>query len=264
MSGFSAEWLALREPVDHISRSEEILAGIAGWFSQDNVLKITDMGSGTGSTLRALKPVMPQKISWHLIDHDDTLLEIARAEAQGDQVDFSLADLSKSLDVLFSHQPDLVTTSAFLDLVSKEWLEHMVEEITSRKIPFYAALTYDGRAGCEPGLEADHKILQAFNMHQKTDKGFGLALGPEAANTAITLFEEAGYQVNVANSDWIGNSRHKAFQRLLLQGWRDAAIEIEPDTNRLFNEWLLERLNLIENSNASVFVGHKDIFAVPV
>ncbi len=264
MSGFSAEWLALREPIDHSARSEEILAGVTGWYAQDDTLKITDIGSGTGSTLRALKPVLSQKLIWHLVDNDDALLEVAKAEAQGDQVNFSHADLSKSLDALFLHQPDLITTSAFLDLVSEEWLEEMVKEITKRKIPFYAALTYDGRAGCDPSLGTDEKILDAFNKHQKTDKGFGLALGPEAANTAITLFEEAGYQVNVAKSDWVGKSNRKAFQRMLLQGWRDAAIEITPSSNTLFNEWLLERLNLIENSNASLFVGHKDIFAVPV
>ena len=263
MSGFSAEWLALREPIDHRARSEEVLAGLAGWFMQDKTLNITDMGSGTGSTLRALKPVLPQKISWHLVDYDTALLEVAKAEAQGDEVAISLSDLSSTLDALFHHQPELITTSAFLDLVSHEWLENMVREITKRKIPFYAALTYDGRAGCDPALEADKGVLEAFNQHQRTDKGFGPALGPEAADITIRLFEQAGYQVNSGNSDWVGNSSHKPFQRMLLQGWRDAAIEINPGDESKFNEWFLQRLNLIENSNASVFVGHKDIFAVP-
>ena len=264
MSGFSAEWLALREPIDHHARSEEILAGVAGWFTQDTTLKITDIGSGTGSTLRALKPVLPQTISWHLVDHDDALLGVAKAEAKGDAVDFSLADLSVSLDALFSKTPDLITTSAFLDLVSQDWLEKMVAEITTRKIPFYAALTYDGRAGCKPELATDTDILEAFNTHQRTDKGFGPALGPNAADTAIKLFENAGYQVNVSKSDWIGTSRHKAFQSMLLQGWSDAAKEIAPERSKDFSNWLLERLNLIENSNAELFVGHKDLFAVPV
>ncbi len=264
MSGFSAQWLALREPIDHKARSEEILAGVAGWYARDDELKITDIGSGTGSTLRALKPVMHQKLCWHLVDHDDALLEVAKQEAQGDQVDFSLADLSKSLDAIFTHQPDLITTSAFLDLVSEGWLKKMVAEITARKIPFYAALTYDGRAGCDPELGTDKDILKAFNAHQATDKGFGQAMGPDAANTAILLFEEAGYQVNVATSDWVGNPNHKAFQKMLLQGWCEAATEIEPSKKTEFNEWLLERMNLIENANASLFVGHKDIFAVPL
>ncbi len=264
MSGFSADWLALREPIDHKARSETILAGVGGWFLRDTVLNITDIGSGTGSTLRALKPIMSQKISWHLVDHDDALLEVAKAEAQGDQVNFSLADLSKSLDALFTHEPDLITTSAFLDLVSREWLEGMVKEITKRKIPFYAALTYDGRAGCSPELDTDKDILAAFNAHQKTDKGFGNALGPDAADTAVKLFEEAGYQVNVQESDWVGGVKNKEFQNMLLQGWQEAACEIEPSKQAIFKDWLLQRLNLTETSDANVFVGHKDFFAVPI
>lgn len=263
MSGFSAEWLALREPIDHSARSEEVIAGVAGWFAQDEALRITDIGSGTGSTLRALRPILPQRIAWHLVDHDDALLEVAKGEAKGDRVEFSLADLSKSLDALFKGKPDLITTSAFLDLVSNDWLENMVQEITARKIPFYAALTYDGRSGCEPALETDEDILTAFNAHQRTDKGFGSALGPDAADTAIQLFEKAGYQVTHAASDWIGNRKHKAFQVMLLQGWFDAACEIEPAKSAIFKEWLLERINLIENQEACLFVGHKDIFAVP-
>ena len=264
MNGFSAEWLALREPIDHSARSEEVLAGVAGWFSQDEALKITDIGSGTGSTLRALKPLLPQKITWHLVDHDDALLDVAKSEAKGDKVEFSLADLSQSLDALFNQQPDLITTSAFLDLVSNDWLEDMVKQITARKIPFYAALSYDGRSGCEPVLQVDTAILKAINAHQKTDKGFGPALGPDAADTTIKLFEKAGYQVTLANSDWVGNPKHKAFQTMLLQGWYEAACEIEPAKSTIFKEWLLERINLIENHEASLFVGHKDIFAVPL
>ncbi len=263
MSGFSAEWLALREPIDHAARSDEILAGVAGWFAKDKHLNITDIGSGTGSTLRALKPVLGQTITWHLVDHDDALLEVAKAEAQGDHVDFSLADLSTSLDALLDHQPDLITTSAFLDLVSMDWCEWMVKEVTDRKIPFYAALTYDGRAGCEPVLNTDKDVLVAFNAHQKTDKGFGAALGPDAAETTIVLFEKAGYKVNLAQSDWIGHARDKAFQKMLLDGWYNAASEITPDKEAEFKGWLSQRFELIDNSEASVFVGHKDIFAVP-
>jgi len=263
IAGFSADWLALREPVDHAARSEEIIAGIAGWFARDNALKIADIGSGTGSTLRALKPFLSQKISWHLIDHDDALLDVAKQYADGDTVTFTLADLSRSLDALFETRPNLITTSAFLDLVSRDWLEWMVGEITSRKIPFYAALTYDGRAGCKPELETDRDIIAGFNAHQGKDKGFGPALGPKAADEAISLFERAGYQVSAAHSDWMGSSDHKGFQKMLLQGWHDAAGEILPDRESDFSKWVNERMHLIDNEKASVFVGHKDIFAVP-
>ena len=263
MTGFSSEWLRLREPVDHKARSEEVLAAMVGWFSRDKVLKITDIGSGTGSTLRAIRPVLDQKISWNLVDNDPALLDVAKEEARDDRVNFSFADLSISLDPLFTQPVDLMTTSAFLDLVSLDWLEVLVGEVTKRKIPFYAALTYDGRAGCKPTLSKDDVVIDAFNDHQKTDKGFGNALGPEAADIAISLFKASGYQVISAESDWHGDNKNNAFQKMLLEGWHAAATEIRPNLKNDFDEWLRERIDLIENSKAEVFVGHKDLFAVP-
>jgi len=263
MTSFSSEWLALREPIDHAARSEEILSGVVHYFAQDNALRITDIGSGTGSTLRALKPLLNAKLEWHLIDHDESLMDAAKGEAGTDTVTFTIADLSKSLDAIFMTQPKLVTTSAFLDLVSEDWLRWFVKEITARKIPFYAALTYDGRAGCEPQLKGDADVITAFNQHQKTDKGFGPALGPDAAATAIKLFKDAGYIVMNAQSDWCGNKYHKVFQKMLLDGWKGAASEIEQEKADVFQSWFEERVQLIDEQNATVFVGHEDFLAVP-
>jgi len=263
MTGFSSEWLALREPIDHAARSEDILSAVAHYFAQDDDLRITDIGSGTGSTLRALKPILSQKLSWHLIDYDASLMDVAQGEAGKDAVIFTLSDLSKSLDAIFANDPHLVTTSAFLDLVSKEWLQWMVTEITSKKVPFYAALTYDGRAGCDPLHAQDQDVIVAFNDHQKTDKGFGPALGPDAAETAISMFKEAGYIVVNAQSDWRGDKHHKAFQKMLLDGWRGAASEIQNDKSSEFDAWYDERSALIDEADASIFVGHEDFLAVP-
>src|SRR5262249_41692123 len=71
---------------------------------------------------------------------------------------------------------DLVTTSALPDLVSPEWLDRLVAEVAARRLPFYAALTYDGRAVAAPPQRFDDELLAGFNLHQRTDKGFGPAL----------------------------------------------------------------------------------------
>ncbi|MEM9277844.1 MAG: class I SAM-dependent methyltransferase, partial [Pseudomonadota bacterium] len=254
MSGFSVDWLHVREPVDHAARSEEVLSAVSHYFMNEKKLQITDIGCGTGSTLRALKPFLSNELVWHLVDNDDALLEHAKENLNGDQMVFSLADLSESVEVLFAENPSLITTSAFLDLVSHEWLEIFCKEVTSRKIPFYAALSYDGRAGCDPELDEDELVLTAFNQHQRTDKGFGAALGPEAAAAAIRLFEENGYLVTSSRSDWVGDSRHPVFQKLLLEGWCEAASEIEPENTELFKDWLTKRIRLIDENRASVFV----------
>ena len=50
----------------------------------------------------------------------------------------------------------------------------------------------------------DASIIAAINKHQATDKGFGLALGPEAAGYAIAVFERLGYAVT-HGADRIGD-----------------------------------------------------------
>ena len=54
MSGFSAEGLALREPVDSAARSESVAAFVAASLRGRSPLRIVDIGSGTGSNLRFL------------------------------------------------------------------------------------------------------------------------------------------------------------------------------------------------------------------
>lgn len=262
MSGFAADWLSLREPLDHAARSRKILLAVRDHFTNDSNLSITDIGSGTGSSIRALQPVFDQDLSWHLVDKDETLLDKAgRDKTTAKAV---LADLSISLAPLFSHTSGLVTTSAFLDLVSEGWLNNLVREVTARNIPFYAALTYDGRARCYPELPGDRAVLDAFNKHQKTDKGFGPALGPDAAATALNRFRKAGYEIRSANSDWQAGSNNKEFQKMLLTGWRDAAAETDPSKSGVFNTWLAKRFELLESEKtAALTVGHQDFFAFP-
>ena len=82
-----------------------------------------------------------------------------------------------------------------LDLVSDTWLDRLAVEIAARSIPVYAALSYDGRIGFSPPDPLDAAITAAVNAHQRTDKGFGPALGPAAAAFAIARFEALGYSV---------------------------------------------------------------------
>lgn len=259
---FSAEWLALREPIDHAARDEAVLNAVKELMTPNSPTRITDIGSGTGSSVRALRPVLTHQIYWRLVDNDEALLAKTSAEMGADKATIIIADVSQSLDAIFEKPSDLLTTSAFLDLVSEDWLKSFVQAVCDRRLPFYAALTYDGRAGLIPPLEEDEFVLAAFNAHQKTNKGFGPALGRDAAETAIDLFREAGYEVTTALSDWHAGSLHPDFQKTLLDGWRIAASEIRPDQSETFEKWYQQRLELIAHG-ASIFVGHMDFLAAP-
>ena len=75
MSGFSAEWLALREPADHAARSRDLLRAVAARFAAKAHVSIVDLGAGAGSNLRAIAPALAaERQSWTLVDHDPALL----------------------------------------------------------------------------------------------------------------------------------------------------------------------------------------------
>ncbi|MEM7289484.1 MAG: class I SAM-dependent methyltransferase [Pseudomonadota bacterium] len=263
MSEFSSNWLDLREPLDHAARSDTILSAVGHYFLNDGPLTIADIGSGTGSTMRALSPTISNLTHWNLIDADAALLEKAAKTKGFGQVTCHVADLSQSLEAVLDTKPNLVTTSAFLDLVSADWLETFIDAIVQHNLPFYAALTFDGRASCNPAHALEPAILDAFNQHQKTDKGFGASLGPDAADVAIDLFQQNGYRVNSETSDWLAASDHWQFQSLLLEGWRDVAIEMEPENTEDYRNWYADRLERIKARNLEVMVGHIDFFAIP-
>ncbi|HKH34927.1 MAG TPA: hypothetical protein VKA80_12340, partial [Beijerinckiaceae bacterium] len=64
MSGFSADWLALREPADHRARNRELLAQLRARFAGQEAVTVVDLGSGTGSNLRACAPQLAPRQRW--------------------------------------------------------------------------------------------------------------------------------------------------------------------------------------------------------
>src|SRR5436190_7985993 len=73
MAGFSADWLALREPADHAARSAALTHSIADVLAEEAAPSVLDLAAGTGSNFRFLSPVLPRG-RWLLVDHDRELL----------------------------------------------------------------------------------------------------------------------------------------------------------------------------------------------
>src|SRR5260221_693568 len=94
----------------------------------------------------------------------------------------------------------LVTASALLDLVSEEWMGPLAARCAAAGASVLFALTYDGRIVCTPEDPEDAAIVALVNEHQRTDKGFGPALGPAATDAAERVFAQAGYRVQRARS----------------------------------------------------------------
>lgn len=284
MSGFSADWLALREPLDEQARSPALARLLRRRLSSAPRRRIADLATGTGSNLRWLAPRLGGSQEWLLLDHDPELLAalphaLARwARSRGyavsaahDELRVTAAgfdavarwrqnDLVADLDRLPFAGRQLVTASALLDLVSEPWLRRLAERTRAEGCDLLFALTYDGRMDFDPAEPGDERIRGLVNRHQLGDKGFGPALGPAATWRAAALLNRIGYRVWTRPSDWQIDPSRAAAQAELLTGWTSAAQELRPGPDS--DRWLSLRQAHIRSARSSMRIGHRDLLAL--
>jgi SAM-dependent methyltransferase len=276
MSGFSPEWLALREPADHRSRNTDVLAALRAAFAQRDEMTIVDLGCGTGSNLRATAHWLGRKQHWLLVDHDPRLLAAARQqlaawadaaeerngtlrlkkEDQSLTVAFREADLAADLESVLDNGVGLVTAAALFDLVSIAWIERFVRAIASRHAAFYTALTYDGVEIWHPPHPADADILAAFNAHQASDKGFGPSAGPQATEVLARGLRALGYDVRT------GDSPSHLHEAPLIRDVVDCVTQAALDTGRV-PEDRIANWRAARSNGATCIIGHTDLLAIP-
>jgi SAM-dependent methyltransferase len=253
VTGFSADWLALREPADAAARDAALRIEAAA-YADRRAGFILDLGCGTGSTVRAL-PIAPAR--WRLVDNDPRLLAEAARRTGAETVAADLAELDPAL----VEGAALVTASALLDLVSRPWLEALAGHLASAGAGLYAALNYDGRMLWDDAHPLDAGVVAAFNAHQRGDKGFGPALGPDAATALTAIMELYGYRVASAASDWRLGPDDAALQKLFLEGVASAVRETGEVDPAAIDGWLAHRLATIPTTRCTV--GHIDLLCLP-
>jgi SAM-dependent methyltransferase len=267
MGDFSAEWLALREPADHASRSARLARAVAERLPRDRDPRIVDLGAGAGSNLRYLAPFLGAHQKWQLFDRDAALLRVAgrrrppEVRSIGSDV-VDLASMDAALAFELFDRASLVTASALLDLVSARWIETVARACRAVGAPALFALSYDGRIVCAPNDRDDEMVRELVNRHQRTDKGFGAALGPEAVDAAARSFTQQGFVVERDRTDWVLDDRDRELQRQLIEGWATAAAEIATAADVATIEmWRQRRLRHVAEGRSSIVVGHEDLAA---
>lgn len=290
MTGFSAQWLALREPADHRARNTGLLTQVLQYFagtqpglgaSSEFPFRITDLGCGSGSNLRALAASFPEYQQWTLIDYDAELLKAAKETLQawadhtekeaadtpslaklklfknGKQLEVSFVqeDLAKNIEDVLAKTTDLITAAAFFDLVSSDWLVRFCQSLHT---PLYTVLTYDGKEKWLPEHYADEMVLDAFHAHQAGDKGFGLSAGPAAIGVLQAQLTARGFDVQLGESPWQLGPQDQELMRALASGSASAVAETTKVAATALTDWLTSRLKAHHCE-----IGHWDIFAKP-
>ncbi len=270
METFDANWLALREPMDHRSRATTLLMPLQAAWQTHGWCRILDLGSGTGSNLRYLAPRLRGEQDWTLLDHDADLLDLVEIPESINRARFLQGDLADQ-GLAAIAQVDFATGSTLLDLVSKEWFEQLVNACRSISSGALFVLTYDGDIQWVSGSVLDDNVedpddafvRQAVNAHQRRDKGLCSALGPTAASVAAKLFQEAGYRTWLASSTWRLGPQDSELARALVDGWEAAASEKRPDHAGRIHGWACRRRQVVASEVFVLTVGHLDLLALP-
>lgn len=267
MESFSADWLTLREPADHAARAEALVSTLAARLAVPGAsTRAVDLAGGTGSNVRYLLPRLSSLTHWTVVDHDPALLAeatrrlTAHPHAHGRRFATAQADLN-DLAALPIDGAALVTASALLDLVSADWMRAFARRCREAGVHVLCTLSYDGRLTCDPADAVDARVRDLVNAHQRTDKGFGPALGPDATDAAATAFRAEGFDVTVAPSDWVLDATQTELQRQLIEGWAGAARDIAPDEAAAIGAWRDRRLAAVADGTSRVRVGHGDLLA---
>lgn len=264
MTGFDATWLALREPHDAKARNRRVLASLRRWCAQQSELTAVDLATGTGANVRCLAPLLDVPQSWTLLEQDPALCALARTSLDAAQAVVKQLDLAApgALDHLAT--ANLVTGSAFLDLVSEAWLDRLIAHIKAAGQALYIALTVDGRVNLEPLDDDDELVFSLFAAHQRRDKGFGPALGPAATDSALQKLRERGYRVISGRSDWYLDATTAELLAALLVGWKGAALEqSDAEQHHRIEGWSARRVEAFTAGRLRAWVGHRDFFACP-
>jgi SAM-dependent methyltransferase len=280
VSGFAAAWLALREPSDHAARSAALAERFAA--AVGHAPHVLDLGCGTGSNLRYLAPRIPDRQRWVCVDHDRALLDAAciamRDWAKGQgwptgivpeslaiarpggeiRVRLVLGELARDR-LPWSHRVAGVSAAALLDLTSAAWLDAFAARC--RDTPLLVALSFDGRLRFAPAAEEDDEICRRFIAHQRTDKGFGPALGPDAAAYLAERLAAAGCEVSLDAADWRLGPADGALLSATLAGLVAAARDAMPD--RRLERWATARTRQLAAGDLRLTVGHVDLLALP-
>jgi hypothetical protein len=298
MNGFSADWLHLREPFDHAARATvtaalDLSGRLARWRkrSPGESLAVIDLACGHGANLRVLAPSLGGTQHWRLVDHDPALLDavpdaldewarrheyrftLEYGAGDEDAIDIvgpdfhakvvrQRVDLARDLASLDFGQMSLVTACALLDLVSVSWLQAVIHKARAARAALLFGLTVDGRTAWSPADPGDEDVHALFSQHQRRDKGFGPALGSQAAAIALQQSERAGYETMQTQTDWvIDGALAPQMQRAMIEGMAAAALEQDPAAQDSVRSWAARRGAGIGSSRLRV--GHVDIVATP-
>ena len=262
----SVEWLSLREEADARSRSR-LLARKAARMTRAPVV-VHDLGSGTGSMMRWLAPLLPGPQTWVLHDWNHALLDHA-AQRASDATGQPAVVRTSVRDVGQLRESDLagaslVTMSALLDVLTLGELETVVGACVAARAPALFALSVTGRVDLDtvrsrrPGLR-----IRVQRPSATRDRGPGSARAGCRRNGHRSLPRRRAGRCGSPIRPWRLGAAEPGLVGEWLEGWVAAAVEERPALEEWADEYLQTRTAQLIRGTLGVVVHHQDLLAWP-
>ena len=263
----SGDWLALREPEDARARSRELALAASGLLGPGRIV-IHDLGSGPGSMMRWLAPLLPGPQTWVLHDWDSNLVGRASNGVVLDRERRPVSVRTRSGELAHLDPADLdgaslVTASALLDVLTSEEIRAVARACVAVGCPVLLSLSVTGEVRLDPPEPRDAVFEASFNAHQERRVGGRRLVGPSGVALAQRLFLEAGWNIRPAATFWRLGDHDPRLLDQWFDGWCDAALEQRADLQVDGAEYRALRSSQSRRGALSAVVVHTDLLAWP-
>ena len=280
---FTQKWMNAREEYDMCSRSS-ILDYYLG--ENDNLEKIIDIGSGTGSFLRWLIVKKYKFEKMLMIDQDEKLLNKVYKITRGLSIDENLllkkassnlfhldspnqnifseirimkGDISKLFKYIYNY--NFISFSAIADILPKLFLDKLFSVHLENKTILFS-ICYDGKVSWNIKNKYDKYIMKKFNEHQQSVKNDNYTLGPASISYIKKKAKQKLYKVKTMDSPWKLNSDNVSNRDFHQQYINTIYKALQKDKNTdtlILKEWIHDKSEKIKKGKLKTIVNHKDI-----
>tara|TARA_B100001063_G_scaffold174214_1_gene163304 strand:+ start:1605 stop:2477 length:873 start_codon:yes stop_codon:yes gene_type:complete len=281
---FSKSWINMRVEYDNTSRSS-VLIDHLNKISREDEIDLIDLCCGTGSFLIwALNENINLK-NCRLIDNDIKLLKSIKSnlranlktkytiQSNTNNLNLLIKKRSKSVSTVLIEKSDcdeyshtnkifhIISYSAALDLMSKSSINIALKKIKKDNI-LYFSLCFNGIVKWTPSNPFDKYVLTFFNNHQRSDKGFGSALGHKSIEFLKKKARDLNLNITVTDSPWIIKNKSEkdtVFIKRYILDIRKSLFHMEGIDKNILRKWYEDKKNDLENKKIKLYVGHNDV-----
>lgn len=264
----SSDWLTLREAEDARARSRGLAHAVLPLLPS-GPFTVHDLGSGTGSMMRWLAPLLPGPQTWVLHDWNaDLLRDASDGPRPRDRAGMpvSLRPRVGSLEHLDGDDlrgASLVTASALLDVLTAAEAHAIVDACVTAGTPALLSLSVTGEVHLRPRDARDKTVERAFNDHQQQERNGRRLLGRYGAPIVQGLFAREGWRVRKAVTTWQLDDDRPRLLGEWFEGWVDAAEEQSPELRETLSGYRRLRRDQQARGELSALVYHLDLLAWP-